>query len=57
MDCLKCPNYWGNIPNEQMCENCANSINLSDILQEMPPLFMKNQTFVQVCTLKSGVRP
>jgi hypothetical protein len=52
MDCLKCPNYWGDTPNEQMCEHCANSKELCDVVREMPPLFVRNKAVAQVCHLK-----
>ena len=46
MECLKCPNYWGNTPNEEKCEQCANSKTFVDLIVEMPPLFEGKQILV-----------
>ena len=46
MDCLNCPNYWGNTPNEEKCEQCANTKTFVDLVVEMPPLFEGKQILV-----------
>ena len=47
MDCLKCPNYWGNTPDEDKCAHCADTKTLGDVLIEMPPLFMGKELLVR----------
>ena len=43
MNCLKCPIYWGDKVHECVCEQCADTADLSEVLAEMPPLVCGNE--------------